>query len=319
VENQSLKGVTIVTGHLGSGKTTFIKEVLKTFPDKKFLVIENEFGEIGIDGEILADDENALVELNNGCICCNIQSDLQNILAKFIKEKPDFDHIIIEATGVANPAKIAREFVPTTYLGRHFNLTSVICVLDNINLEKHRKLPEFELQFLTSDTYYVSKVEKDYKKVAEILAATFEVSVQAFQELENVKDWFFNKSFFGLNEKIFDHDHDHDHSHSHHHYQKVSFEIPGEFDPQTLEHYLNILFMQYNGRLFRCKGLLHFRNYPEPVILQGVFDAIAFDHMSEDQAKKVKAKVNQIVLIGEDLNAETIETSFRNCIAEEGL
>lgn len=307
--NHNQKGVTIITGHLGSGKTTFIKEVLKSFPNKKFLVIENEFGEIGIDGDILADDENALVELNNGCICCNIQSDLEMILQKFIQESPDFDHILIEATGVANPAKIAKQFVPTTYLGRFFSLTSVICVLDGINFEKHKNLPEFEMQFLTSDTYYLSKVDKNRFEMIQKIASQLGVQATAFKETYNLKEWFFEKSFFGLDDSI-------SQKGGHTHYQKLSFEIPGEFDPPVLEHYLNILFMQYSGRIFRCKGLLYLRNYPDPVVLQGVFDSIAFDHLSNVQNILPVEKLNRIVLIGEDLNEEKIEASFRNCIAE---
>lgn len=310
MNEESKKGVTIITGHLGSGKTTFIKEVLKTFPEKNFLVIENEFGEVGIDGELLSNDENALVELNNGCICCNIQSDLELILEKFIKESPEFDHIIIEATGVANPAKIAKQFVPTAYLGRHFNLTSVICVLDGIHLNKHRELQEFEMQMLTSDTYYLSKFKGERKDAVEETAQSLELSRLNFRELDNLKDWFFEKTFFGLDESI-------SQKGGHSHYQKLAFEIPGEFDGPTLEHYLNILFMQYAGRIFRCKGLLYFRNYPVPVVLQGVFEAIAFENMSELQKITPVDKLNRIVLIGEGLNEEKINASLKNCIAEE--
>jgi G3E family GTPase len=180
--------ITVITGHLGSGKTTLIQNILNIFPDNKILVIENEFGEIGIDGEVLAQNKNALVELNSGCVCCNIQSDLEDILQKFIAEKHEFDHIIIEATGVANPAKIAHQFIEPSYLSNFFKLSSVLCVVDSHHYLKHKELPEFELQILTSDSFYLSKADNDNNK-SDFVINDLHLNSKRFDNEDGIKDW----------------------------------------------------------------------------------------------------------------------------------
>lgn len=299
--------ITVVTGHLGSGKTTLVQKILNLFPEKKILVIENEFGEIGIDGEILASNDNALVELNAGCVCCNIQSDLEDILQKFIAEKKNFDHIIIEATGVANPAKIARQFIVPNYLSNFFKLQSVLCVIDSIHYEKHRELPEFELQVLTSDSYYVSKLTNNDQSLVEKIMSGLALDIKNTVDDSSLQKWFVKESFFNLDDQV-------PLKGGHTHYQKISFELEGEFDPFTLENCLNVLFLQYSGRIFRSKGILHFRKTPYPVIFQGVFDSISFDEFKGDP---IKNKKNNLILIGKDLDEDTIRASLKNCLAEK--
>jgi len=293
--------ITVITGHLGSGKTTLIQKILKTFKDSKFLVIENEFGEIGIDGEILSKDDNALVELNAGCVCCNIQSDLELILEKFIEEEHDYEHIIIEATGVANPAKIVKQFVGMTYLGRHFQLNSVICVVDGKHYKKHQKLPEFELQLLTSDRFYLSKINDESIKD---IANDLNIDESKFVFEKDLNDWFKEKSFYELDSNI-------SQKGGHNHYQKIAFEFEGEFDPNSFERYLNVLYLQYMGKIFRTKGLVYFAKNPHPYIVQGVFDSLNFDEFKECKSTKNK---NQIILIGEGMNEEKIQSSLKNCL-----
>jgi G3E family GTPase len=297
--------ITIFSGHLGSGKTTLIQEILELFPEKKILVIENEFGEVGIDGEILSQNKNALVELNAGCVCCNIQSDLERILEKFIEEKHEFDHIIIEATGVANPAKIATQFVEPRYLSQFFTLNSILCVIDSLHYKSHKKLSEFELQVLTSDSFYLSnKAECSESELVDI-CKSLSIAATDVVKLDMLREWFVTKSFHKIGEDI-------SLKGGHSHYEKLSLELIGDFDPFTLENYLNVLFTQYMGRIFRCKGVLFFKNAPMPVLLQGVFDSLSF---SELEIELPEIKKNRIVLIGKDLDQKSIEASFKNCLA----
>lgn len=287
VEMNKKPSITVITGHLGSGKTTLIQKILKTFKDSKFLVIENEFGEIGIDGDILSQDDNALVELNAGCVCCNIQSDLELILEKFIEEEHDYEHIIIEATGVANPAKIVKQFVGMTYLGRHFQLNSVVCVIDTQHYKKHQALPEFEMQVLTSDRFFLSKLDSNEESIQNTICDDLRINYRKIVYENDIKNWFKEKSFFNLDENI-------SQKGGHSHYQKLAFEFDGEFDPHTFERYLNVLYLQYMGKIFRTKGLVYFRKNPHPYVLQGVFDSLSFDEFED---AKEKSRVNQIVLI----------------------
>ena len=287
-----------------SGKTTFIKQVLEEFNQIKFLIIENEFGEIGIDGDILSEDENALIELNNGCICCNIQSDLQRILQKVLSQETVFDHILIEATGVANPAKIATQFLPPSPLANFFDLNSIICVIDTENFRKHRLLPEFELQVLTSDSYILSKTNETQEQPIDDISKELKIPANSFRTVSHLEDWFFEASFFELDHTLLK-------GGEHHHYQKLSFKIEGEFEIRKLQWCLNILFKQYKEKIFRIKGILFLENESEPILLQGVFDSIVFAPFSS----KVNRKTNQFVLIGENLNSKNIQESFMNCLA----
>jgi G3E family GTPase len=309
-ELKAMTPVTIITGHLGSGKTTFIQEVLGHYQDKNFLVIENEFGEIGIDGEILKNDENALVELNNGCICCNIQTDLNDILKKYGDEASRFDHVIIEATGVANPAKIARLFVVPSYYNKNFDLNSIICVIDGKNYKRHQELPEFELQLLTSDRFLISKLDDENDPELERINLELALEPNSVVSKTDGLDWFLDKTFFDLDENI-------SQKGNHSHYQKISFEIPGEFDPITLERYLNVLYLQHMGGIIRSKGLLHFRKYDYPVIFQAVFDSMDFKEIAHrDNSYHSNEKVNRFTFIGENLDESKIAAGFRNCIAD---
>lgn len=307
--------VTLVTGHLGSGKTTLIQKILDKFKNKKILVIENEFGEIGIDGEILSENQNALVELNAGCICCNIQSDLEDILQGYIVNKTDFDHIIIEATGVANPSQIARQFIAPSYLSQYFELISITCVIDAVNYLKHQELPEFELQVLTSDSFYLSKISmfserEDSGSLPELLLDELGIHKESLVDDTDIEKWFNEKSFLKLKNDI-------PKKGGHTHYQKIAIEFEGEFDPFTLENYLNVLFLQYMGRIIRSKGILYFRKTPNPFVFQGVFDSMVFEEKQiNSEASENTLKINKFVFIGKELDKENIEASLKNCLED---
>lgn len=295
--------ITVISGHLGSGKTTLIQRFLSTFPKKKFLVIENEFGEVGIDGEVLSSNDNALIEINNGCICCNIQSELNGFLEKIIQDSQDIEHILIEATGVANPAKIIYPLVADHYLKEYFELISVVCVIDGVHYDKHSKLDEFGIQVLTSDSFYISKVDD----ADEIKNVVTDLSIDSNRVVNGIdlKEWLFDKRFNDFDENLSKG------SHHHHHYQKFSFTFEGEFDPMKIERYLNVLFARYSGKIYRSKGLLYFYKNPYPFIFQGVFNSLDF---IEHKINESVPKQNRVTLIGEGFNGETIEQEFKSCL-----
>ncbi|WP_417336739.1 CobW family GTP-binding protein [Halobacteriovorax marinus] len=139
---QELIPVTLVVGFLGSGKTTFINEILNGDHGKKIAVIENEFGEVGIDDEILSGSNDLFVEMSNGCICCSIKGDLVESLNKLLVHAKNFEHIVIEATGMANPGPIIETFFSSEELSRSFVLDSVIGLVDSEHFEKN--LEKFE-------------------------------------------------------------------------------------------------------------------------------------------------------------------------------
>jgi len=125
------KPVTIVTGFLGAGKTTFINQMINKYKDTRFCIIENEFGKVGIDKELLVSyQDTSIFQLANGCLCCNLNNDLIDLLAKLISISDKFDHIIIETTGIAEPEGIARTFLIEPQIQEYFKLNGCICVVD---------------------------------------------------------------------------------------------------------------------------------------------------------------------------------------------
>ena len=167
--------VTLVVGFLGSGKTTFINNILHGDHGKKIAIIENEFGEIGIDDEILKGGDDLFVEMNNGCICCTMKGDLVESLEKLLEKSNDFEHIVIEATGMANPGPIIETFFSSDRLAEKFNLDSVIGLVDSSNFdlnvskfEKEEEVAFFD-QIVFSETILMNKIDLiDESKTKEI-------------------------------------------------------------------------------------------------------------------------------------------------------
>jgi G3E family GTPase len=122
--------VTILTGFLGAGKTTLLNHLISSYPDKKIAIIENEFGEIGIDNELVIRPENGIFELSNGCICCTLNEELITTLENLLNSQHKFNHLLIETTGIAEPDAIAAAFLATPDIQRTFKVDAVVCIAD---------------------------------------------------------------------------------------------------------------------------------------------------------------------------------------------
>src|SRR5881628_2621787 len=178
MQEQNMVPVTILTGFLGSGKTTLLNRILKEEHGQRIAVIENEFGESGVDGEILERTEEQIVEMNNGCICCTVRGDLIRILGD-LKEKRDqgklkFDRVVIETTGMADPGPVAQTFFTDEEIGNYYLLDSILTVVDAKHASK--QLDEFheaQEQVGFADRLLLSKTdltnEEDTKKLVERL------------------------------------------------------------------------------------------------------------------------------------------------------
>src|SRR5207302_7035165 len=178
MEEASMVAVTILTGFLGSGKTTLLNRILKEDHGKRIAVIENEFGEAGVDADLVEKSEEQIVEMNNGCICCTVRGDLIRILGS-LKEKRDqgalkFDRVVIETTGMADPGPVAQTFFTDEELGNYYLLDSIITLVDAKHAPK--QLDEFheaQEQVGFADRLLLSKTdltnEEETKKLVERL------------------------------------------------------------------------------------------------------------------------------------------------------
>src|SRR5436309_3824390 len=152
--------VTVLTGYLGAGKTTLLNRILSEPHGKKYAVIVNEFGEIGIDNELIVGADEEVFEMNNGCICCTVRGDLIRIIDGLMRRKGKFDAIIVETTGLADPAPVAQTFFVDEAVGRHTKLDAVVAVADAKWLkDRLRDAPEAKNQIAFADVILVNKTD----------------------------------------------------------------------------------------------------------------------------------------------------------------
>lgn len=190
--------VTILTGFLGSGKTTLLNRILKENHGKKIAVIENEFGEVGVDQELVIHENEEVVEMNNGCICCTVRGDLIKILEKFVKEKQKFDYLLIETTGLANPAPVAQTFLTQKDIAENYVLDSIVTLVDAKHIWLHiDKDDQAKEQIAFADVIILNKIDlisnKELEKLKEKIysinaVAKIITSINADVPISNILD-----------------------------------------------------------------------------------------------------------------------------------
>lgn len=313
----SLIPATILTGFLGSGKTTLLKRVLQEAHGQKIAVIENEFGEENIDNDILVSDTNEqIIQMSNGCICCTIREDLRSTLqllaAKRRKGLLDFERVVIETTGLADPGPVAQTFFMDDEIAESFLLDSILTLVDakhapqqlNDRQEARRQVG-FADQIFISKTDLVSAEETDA-----LIHRLKHMNPRAPQKAVHFGEVALSEVFdlrgFNLNAKLeidpdflkeedehdhHDHDHahgehcdhpSHQHGHGHHHHhdddvKSFVFRSDRAFDPAKLEDFLGAIVNIYGPRMLRYKGVLNMKGTDRKVIFQGVHQLMGSD------------------------------------------
>jgi len=353
----SLIPVTILTGFLGSGKTTLLKRVLTEAHGQKIAVIENEFGEENIDNDILVNDttEN-IIQMNNGCICCSIREDLRETLqllaAKKRKGLLDFDRVVIETTGLADPGPVAQTFFMDEEVAEQYLLDSILTLVDakhaagqlNDRQEARRQVG-FADQIFISKSDLVAKDEMDalMHRLKHMNPRAPQTAVH-FGEVA-IKD-VFDLRGFNLNAKLdidpdflkeddhagHDHDHDHEHGehcdhpshahdghegHGHHHHhdddvKSFVFRSDRAFSPAKLEDFLGAVVNIYGPRMLRYKGVLNMEGTDRKVIFQGVHQLMGSD-LGPVWAEGEK-KNSKMVFIGIDLPKDIFVQGLEQCL-----
>jgi G3E family GTPase len=224
--------VTVLTGYLGAGKTTLLNRILSEPHGKKYAVIVNEFGEIGIDNDLIVNADEEVFEMNNGCICCTVRGDLIRIIEGLMRRKGKFDAIIVETTGLADPAPVAQTFFVDEEVGKRTRLDAVVTVADAKWLKDRLKdAPEAKNQIAFADVILVNKTdlveEADLQEVeARIRGINPYARLHRTQRSAIALDEVLDRKAFDL-DRILDiepdflhgeeHGHEHDHHHDHHH------------------------------------------------------------------------------------------------------
>jgi G3E family GTPase len=342
--------VTVLTGYLGAGKTTLLNRILSEPHGKKYAVIVNEFGEIGIDNDLIVGADEEVFEMNNGCICCTVRGDLVRILDGLMRRKGKFDAIIVETTGLADPAPVAQTFFIDENVGRKTRLDAVVTVADAKWLNDRLKdAPEAKNQIAFADVILINKTDlvtpAELEEVeARIRGINPYAKVHKTQHAQIPLHEVLGRNAFDLDrileiEPEFlegeDHDrgHDHDHGHDHHddhghkhahshgglkHYhdedmQSISLRTDKPLDPDKFFPWVQDLVQKEGPSILRCKGILSFRNDDQRFVFQGVHMILDGDH--QRPWNKGEKRDSRIIFIGRNLPGKKITEGFESCIA----
>ena len=337
--------VTVLTGYLGAGKTTLLNRILTENHGKKYAVIVNEFGEIGIDNDLIIGADEEVFEMNNGCVCCTVRGDLVRILEGLMKRKGKFDAIIVETTGLADPAPVAQTFFVDEDVQANARLDAVVTVADAKWLSDRLKdAPEAKNQIAFADVIVLNKTDLvTAPELAEVEArirainpyAKLHRTTRAQVKLEDVLD----RGAFDLDrileiEPEFlnadDHDHHHhDHGHDHHHHhdhdhghglkhyhdedmQSLSLRTDKALDPSTFMPWLQDLMAKEGGKILRSKGIISFTGDDERYVFQGVHMMLEGDH--QRPWKDDEKRESRLVFIGRDLPEQMIRDGFASVV-----
>ena len=337
--------VTVLTGYLGAGKTTLLNRILSEPHGKKYAVIVNEFGEIGIDNDLVVGADEEVFEMNNGCICCTVRGDLVRILDGLMRRKGKFDAVIVETTGLADPAPVAQTFFVDENVGRKTRLDAVVTVADAKWLsERLKDAPEAKNQIAFADVILINKTDlvsadelrdvegriraiNPYAKLhrterAQIpLAEVLDRNAFDLDRILNIEPEFLEA------EEDHDHHHDHDHGHHHHHehshkgikhyhdedMQSVSLRTEKPLDPDKFFPWVQNLVQTEGPSILRSKGILSFKDDDDRFVFQGVHMILDGDH--QRPWTKGEKRDSRIVFIGRNLPEDKIRQGFESCIA----
>jgi len=323
---QKMVPVTILTGFLGSGKTTLLNRILKEQHGHRIAVIENEFGEAGVDNEILIDDKDEqIVEMNNGCICCTVRGDLMRILedlrAKREGGKLWFERVIIETTGMADPGPVAQTFFLDEKIGSYYLLDSVLTVVDaKHGQETLDQFKEAQEQVGFADRILMSKTDLVAEEAADKLQARLKrMNPRApvrkvhfgdapIAEILDIRGFNLNAVLEVDPEFLEDAEHEHDE-----HVKSFVFRSERPFDGAKLEEFLGGIVQVYGENLLRYKGVLYLKGTPQRVVFQGVHMMMGGD-LGRTWARDEK-RSSTMVFIGRNLPEDLIVKGLEQCLA----
>jgi G3E family GTPase len=317
--------VTILTGFLGSGKTTLLNYILKQPHGHRIAVIENEFGEAGIDNELLVQDrDEQIIEMNNGCICCTVRGDLVRILGELAAKKKagtvHFDRVVIETTGLADPAPVAQTFFVDEDISQRYLLDAIVTLVDARHapqqLDEHHEAQEqvgFADRILLTKTDLVTPADVQSLRLrlarmnprAPVRQAHF--GVAAMDELLDIRGFNLNAILEIEPDFLNDVSHEHDDNVS-----SFVFREDRALDLERLEDFLGSMVQVYGAQMMRYKGVLNVHGEPRRVVFQGVHMLMGAEMASV--WKKGEVRNTKIVFIGKNLPRDRLEKGLAQCL-----
>ena len=314
--------VTVITGYLGSGKTTLLNHILTGQQGRKVAVIVNEFGEVGIDGQLIVrDDDEQLIEFNNGCLCCTVRGDLIETITKLQERAGELDAIIIETTGLADPAPVASTFFVSEEIRASTRLDSFVTVVDVVNLEKNlAQSVEAQEQVAFADIVLINKVDL----ASEEAVARVERTVRSLNPLATIHRTeqgvidlalILNSNAFQLEAKLQvdpeflgDHEHEHD--------PAIASFVLRESRPIDMNRFMSWitpLLQEQGDRVLRTKGVFNAHSFKERVVFQSVRMLTTMSRFNLWEEGVVRQ--TEFVVIGRHLDQAEFAAGFAKCVA----
>jgi G3E family GTPase len=310
--------VTVLTGFLGAGKTTLLNRILTTEHGRRVAVIVNEFGEVGIDHHLLISSDQEIVEMSNGCICCTVRGDLLRTLFNLLEQRGSFDTLMIETTGLADPAPVVQTFFIDDRIRSEFRVNGVVTVVDSKHIfQQLDRSPEAKEQIAFADLVLLNKMdlispedlsELEYKIRNINGAARISQTKNSDVDISII----FDLQSLALEAKAQDHSDDHKHTED---ISTVSIVVPGDLDGLKVSEWFRSVITEQGAKIMRMKGILNLRGDADQFVFQGVH--MLFEGRPGRRWGDDEERVNRLVFIGKDLDQEKIVSGFKACISAE--
>jgi G3E family GTPase len=311
--------VTVLTGYLGAGKTTLLNRILTQEHGQKIAVIVNEFGEIGIDNQLIVDADEEIFEMNNGCICCTVRGDLIRIIANLMRRRDKFDRLVIETTGLADPAPVIQTFFVDEDVQNQTHLDAVVTVVDAKHIIQHWDADEAVEQIAFADVILLNKT--DLVTIEELTSLEQRIrQINAIAKIERTQnaevdlDRVLGINAFNLDraleidpEFLGEEAHVHDET-----VGSIAITLDGSINVEKLNIWIGELLRTQGQDIFRMKGILNITNDEHRFVFQGVH--MIFDGRQDRPWKASEARNNQLVFIGRNLDESQLKSAFMACL-----
>ena len=312
--------VTVLTGYLGAGKTTLLNRILTEEHNQRVAVIVNEFGEVGIDHQLVMDADEEIFEMNNGCICCTVRGDLIRIINDLMTRRDRFDHLVIETTGLADPAPVIQSFFVDEVMLRQTQLDAVVTVVDAKHIWDHWDSSEAQEQIAFADVILLNKTDLVSAEILDALTKKVR-GMNAIAKIHTTQNCdidlstllgvqaFDLKNALSIDPAFLEEDaHDHDES-----VTSIAIKNTDAVDIDDLNRWLYQLVQAKGPDIFRMKGILNVANAERRFVFQGVH--MTLDGRPGKPWRPGETRQNELVFIGRNLDEAALRAGFESCFA----